>query len=150
MKSVHANDPVRPQTAPALTVQQAAPWNLNRIAQPDLPLNGLYKYASDGTGVRVYVLDTVRGFHTDVSPLCTRRLLGAAVVRATRCAAADDRSAFCAEADPRLVLPAAISLPQLQPCAAPRSHRHLRQLAQCCLCEYRGDCSHVTCDTNVS
>ncbi len=61
MKSVHANDPVRPQIAPALTVQQSAPWNLNRIAQPDLPLNGLYKYASDGTGVRVYVLDTVRG-----------------------------------------------------------------------------------------
>ena len=64
VKSVHANDPVRPQAAPALTVQSAAPWNLNRIAQPGLPLNGQYKYASDGTGVRVYVLDTVRGAAT--------------------------------------------------------------------------------------
>ena len=61
MKSVHVNDPVRPQAAPALTVQKDAPWNLNRISQPDLPLNGQYKYASDGTGVRVYVLDTVMG-----------------------------------------------------------------------------------------
>ena len=63
VKSVHANDAVHPQqqaAAPTLTTQQAAPWNLARIAQPDLPLDGLYKYASDGTGVRVYVLDTVR------------------------------------------------------------------------------------------
>ena len=60
IRSIHSNDPIHPQAAPALTTQPDAPWNLNRIAQPDLPLNGLYQYASDGTGVRVYVLDTVR------------------------------------------------------------------------------------------
>ena len=77
VKSVHANDAVRPQAAPALTTQQAAPWNLNRIAQPDLPLDGLYKYASDGTGVRVYVLDTVRPSATEgaVSVCAPQQLL---------------------------------------------------------------------------
>ena len=72
VKSVHANDVIRPQqAAPALTTQQAAPWNLARIAQPELPLDGLYKYASDGTGVRVYVLDTVRLHAAAAATLCT-------------------------------------------------------------------------------
>ncbi len=72
VKSVHTNDAIHPQqaAAPALTTQQAAPWNLARIAQPDLPLDGLYKYASDGTGVRVYVLDTVRSDAAATDPLC--------------------------------------------------------------------------------
>ena len=45
---------------PAISQQAQAPWNLNRISHPALPITRDYKYASDGTGVNVYVLDTVR------------------------------------------------------------------------------------------
>ena len=46
-------------TSSSLTIQQDAPWNLDRVDQPSLPLDGLYHYALDGTGINVYILDTV-------------------------------------------------------------------------------------------
>lgn len=60
MKALHANQKVQVQQAPLVHVQQNAPWNLDRLDHPDLPLNGQYHYTLDGTGVSVYILDTVR------------------------------------------------------------------------------------------
>ncbi len=40
------------------TTQYSAPWGLDRIDQPDLPLNGAYNYYRDGDLVKVYVIDT--------------------------------------------------------------------------------------------
>ena len=33
-------------------------WGLDRINQPDLPLDDYYDGGTDGAGVRVYVIDT--------------------------------------------------------------------------------------------
>ncbi len=50
----------------AAGVQSSAPWGLDRIDQTDLPLNGSYSYASNGSGVTAYVVDTgVLASHTD-------------------------------------------------------------------------------------
>ena len=44
----------------------ATPWNLDRIDQNYLPLNGVYAPTYNGTGVRAYVMGTgVRMTHTD-------------------------------------------------------------------------------------
>jgi subtilisin family serine protease len=47
--------------------QHNAPWNLDRVDQRALPLNGSYTYANNaGAGVRAYVLDTgIRTTHQD-------------------------------------------------------------------------------------
>ena len=42
----------------AAATQTGAPWNLDRIDQRYLPLNGTYNYNSTGAGVRAYIIDT--------------------------------------------------------------------------------------------
>src|SRR5580765_8271040 len=49
-----------------LIVQPGATAGLDRVDQRFLPLSGTYSYTSDGTGVRVYVIDTGLNFgHSD-------------------------------------------------------------------------------------
>ena len=46
--------------------QTNAPWGLDRIDQRNLPLNTIYNYATNGTGVHAYILDTgIRATHTE-------------------------------------------------------------------------------------
>lgn len=40
------------------TTQEDAPWGLDRIDQRDLPLNGLYNYENEGSGVNIYIVDS--------------------------------------------------------------------------------------------
>ncbi len=48
------------------TVQTDPTWGLDRIDQTSLPLDETYEYAYDGTGVKVYILDTgIRSTHQE-------------------------------------------------------------------------------------
>lgn len=49
-------------------------WGLDRIDQTSLPLNQRYTYVADGTGVRVYVIDT--GIRTTHAQFGTRAVQG--------------------------------------------------------------------------
>ncbi|MEP7344656.1 MAG: S8 family peptidase [Gemmatimonadaceae bacterium] len=40
------------------TTQFGPPWGLDRIDQVNLPLNGTFNYLRQGTGVRIYIIDT--------------------------------------------------------------------------------------------
>lgn len=48
-----------PPSVEGPNVEARAPWNLNRISHPSLPVTASYTWASDGSNVNVYVLDTV-------------------------------------------------------------------------------------------
>ena len=48
----------RVQETAAESTQPDASWDLDRIDQPFLPLNGTYDYQSTGAGVTVYIFDT--------------------------------------------------------------------------------------------
>ncbi|KAK9817300.1 hypothetical protein WJX72_012366 [[Myrmecia] bisecta] len=47
-----------PAGSAKVTIQNSPPWSLDRIDQPNLPLDHRYEYTSDGTGINVYILDT--------------------------------------------------------------------------------------------
>ena len=60
IKALHPDVPVSTQQIPKVQKQKNAPWHLDRIDQQNLPLDGLYDYTLDGSGINVYILDTVR------------------------------------------------------------------------------------------
>jgi len=62
VKALHPDVPVSTQQIPLLQKEKNAPWHLDRIDQQNLPLDGVYDYTLDGTGINVYILDTVSTF----------------------------------------------------------------------------------------
>ena len=57
---------VEPDAIVSINAAQAnAPWGLDRIDQPSLPLNQTYNYNATGANVRAYIIDTgIRTTHT--------------------------------------------------------------------------------------
>lgn len=45
------------------SVQYNAPWALDRLDQPSLPLDGAFHFDNLGTNVYVYIVDTVSSFN---------------------------------------------------------------------------------------
>lgn len=56
------------------TVQSVPTWNLDRIDQRQLPLDGFFGYTSTGTGVTAYIIDT--GIRTSHSEFTGRASIG--------------------------------------------------------------------------
>ncbi|MGK2961340.1 MAG: S8 family serine peptidase [Gemmatimonadaceae bacterium] len=53
------------QVFAATGIQGSAPWGLDRVDQASLPLNGSYSYASTGSGVSAYIIDSgIRRTHS--------------------------------------------------------------------------------------
>jgi aqualysin 1 len=49
----------------AIATQSSPPWSLDRVDERDRPLSGTYSYASTGSGVNAYIIDTgIRRTHT--------------------------------------------------------------------------------------
>ncbi len=54
------------QVIQAETIQSPATWGIDRSDQRDLPLSGTYEYTADGSGVKVYIIDTgIRFDHSE-------------------------------------------------------------------------------------
>ena len=57
------------------TTQNSATWGLDRIDQTNLPLNGIYNYDYNGSGVDIYIVDS--GIRTDHTEFTGRITAGA-------------------------------------------------------------------------
>ena len=56
------------QTVQLQTTQNNAPWSIDRLDQPALPLDGRFTSVDQGAGVKIYIMDTgVNSTHTDFS-----------------------------------------------------------------------------------
>ncbi|MEP6789374.1 MAG: S8 family serine peptidase, partial [Acidobacteriota bacterium] len=54
------------QVVSASSTEMNAPWHLDRVDQRPLPMDTMYNYASMGTGVNIYIIDSgIRTTHTD-------------------------------------------------------------------------------------
>ncbi|KAK9865466.1 hypothetical protein WJX84_003473 [Apatococcus fuscideae] len=66
IQDVHTDGIVHTHQIEQVQTQQNVGWDLDRMDQPQLPLDGNYRYTSDGTGVNAYIIDTgIRKDHVE-------------------------------------------------------------------------------------